>query len=86
MASTAVAVISVFGQNIQIAQGPSGLSAESNNKELRRIATQAISFASKRYSPSLGGPIAFIANDVAEQMGGEVVSVNKETSEKGVVY
>ena len=86
MASDAVAVLSVFGQDITLKQGQSGLSAESDNKELLRVAAQAIGFASKRYSPSLGGPVAFVASSVAEQMGGEVVSVNEETSEKGVVY
>jgi hypothetical protein len=86
MPSTPTAVVSVFDKKLQIIAGKVGLDVKSDNPELRRIALQAASFAAERYTPSMGGPMAFVANLVAEQMDGMVVSVNEGPTRKGRVY
>lgn len=86
MALGPTAVVSVFDQELQIIAEKSGLDVKSDNPQLRRIASQAALFAAGRYTPSLGGPMAFVANHVAEQMGGKVVSVNEGPTRKGRVY
>lgn len=86
IATVPEAVLSVLGQEVRIRADKTGLKVEAQNADLKRIASQAVSFAAKRYTPALGGPIAFIARDVSEQMGGEVVSVNEYPSKKGRVF
>lgn len=38
------------------------------------------------YSPSLGGPASFVANELKDRLGVSVVSVEEPPSEDGVVY
>lgn len=81
-----MAFVLVFDQELQILADESGLDVKADNAELRRIASIAAAFSVRRYTPSMGGPMAFVANHVAEQMGGEVVSVNEAPQPKGRIY